>query len=696
MRRIFSLRLVLLCLSISCLAVVAARAQGASDVQPVTSQLVTNAAPADLNSIRELLGRLDRAVAARDATSLRFFGITGSLRSYNAIKAQTRLTHVAVTPAGALVRQAFQVTATTPGVAAPTVLGSGVREMWLSRVDAGGFALTDRQWTQPVNAATTLIEAAREEWDALAVADPPAATAQPAIANSTNADSRSGQGLLQLVAERRGGRWIALRRTRWDGALVDNAHLLQRAGADQDVNGTTEFNLAGWLRREMLRVPAGQTGAAHFFVQRGPHGWVGLGTAWQHNKRIAPEFELAARAQRSRVLGAEYVLPAAHRDLAIALARIGLFAEAADEAEKTEALQPGLLGGERLRDMREWRANDPQALAARQLENEAKVGLGPDYPVYVINALTKDYRAEPTSLGALRLALEYSKLADDRRAGAWLKVAEDLAGRDGVKFTTADDVGWAEILFEHLRERQLLSAAKPPNLVRSALFTVRCWPNDLATLQVLAALESAQHTVYAGFGIPMGNTEVVVWRTQSEFQRYTTQFSKQGASEFVAALTLTKLISTEQGPLVLGEEVNFFIDSRANTFSTIAHEYGHVAVRQLSRGRTVPVWFNEGIATAVEGGYDGYLPRVRRAAKAGTLITMREMLTWDVDGERAFLAYSQANSMLDFIIARWSRQAVLDILRKIGTDVPADEAFRTVLGVTPQELWNRWAKEGIK
>ena len=59
-----------------------------------------------------------------------------------------------------------------------------------------------------------------------------------------------------------------------------------------------------------------------------------------------------------------------------------------------------------------------------------------------------------------------------------------------------------------------------------------------STCETLAALEAAQHTVYADFGIPMGSTEVVVWRTQSEFQRYTSMFSSQGASEFVAALTL--------------------------------------------------------------------------------------------------------------------------------------------------------------
>jgi hypothetical protein len=49
---------------------------------------------------------------------------------------------------------------------------------------------------------------------------------------------------------------------------------------------------------------------------------------------------------------------------------------------------------------------------------------------------------------------------------------------------------------------------------------------------------------------------------------------------------MTQLVNTDKGPQVLGEEINFFADPRANTMSTIAHEYGHVAVRQLSPGTT--------------------------------------------------------------------------------------------------------------
>ena len=79
-----------------------------------------------------------------------------------------------------------------------------------------------------------------------------------------------------------------------------------------------------------------------------------------------------------------------------------------------------------------------------------------------------------------------------------------------------------------------------------------------------------------------------------------------------------------------------------------------------------------------------------------TLLSMNEMIGWDVDGERAFLAYSQANSIVDYIVAKWGKDAVLEILRQIGRDVPPETAFRSVLGLGQRDLWNRWAREGIQ
>ena len=87
---------------------------------------------------------------------------------------------------------------------------------------------------------------------------------------------------------------------------------------------------------------------------------------------------------------------------------------------------------------------------------------------------------------------------------------------------------------------------------------------------------------------------------------------------------------------------------------------------------------------------------MKAAATSGRLLTMEEMLEWNVDGQRAFLAYSQANSLIDYIVATWGKEAILNILRRIGNDERPDAVFQSVLGVSQYELWNRWVRSGIQ
>ncbi|HEX9996116.1 MAG TPA: hypothetical protein VGB45_03165 [Abditibacterium sp.] len=629
----------------------AARAQDAQNGP------ITNASPSELQEITATVNGLERAARARDANALAFFG--ASVPADDApLKLTDRVTHVAVSPGGALVRQVFALSIERkPAV----VLSSGTQELWLSRVPNGGFALTPRRFMAPPDALGAMLQAAQTEW------------------TSENDES----AILDLVASRIGGRWIALRRQRWDGELSN-------ASAEDSAMQPRDF-----LSSRMRSAPKNRAVIAHFMMQRGQRGWFGLGASYDFARRLPAAADSAASLWRERIAGTDYLAAASHRDFALTLSAVGLWNEAADEFQKAELLEPGIVGAPRLKEAETNRARDPQNVVARQIEAEQSVGLGADHPEYLISALKREQQNTPSVLVALRIALEYSRLADETRAAAWGRAASDLMNRGAVRGT---DAAWVQLLADHLSERQKLARVKPSNILHSALFTVRVWPGDTGAIPLLAALEEAQHTVYADFGIPMGNTEVILWRQQNEFARYTTQFSAQGGSEFVAALTLTKLVSTRGGPLVLGEEINTFSDARDSgaLFSTIAHEYGHVAVRQLSRGRMVPVWFNEGIAASVEGGYDGYLNRVRRAANAGTLLPMREMQVWNVDGERAFLAYSQANSIVDYIVQNWGKNAVLEILRQIGRDTSPEDAFRGVLGVSQSELWEKWVEAGIR
>ncbi len=640
---------------------VAARAQEFEPGPPIS-----NATGLELQAVENTLDGLKRAALARDAAALTFFG-AGVPADAAPLRLSERLTHLAISSSGALARQDFTLSIERqPRV----VLSAGTQELFLTRAADGTFAL-DQRFATPPDALQEMQKTAAQKWGESAGAEE----------NDGGAD-----GILDLVASRVGGRWISLRSQTWNGQLTDS-------------DPSSSANPRDFLLARMGAAPKGRALTAHFLLERGEKNWFGVGAAFNEARRLPRAADSAATLLRERVAGNGYFLPEAHRDFGLALSSVGLWNEAADELQKAELLRPGLISSQRLKEAEANRARDPENIVKKQREDEKDIGVSLEHPRYLIQALAREQSNTPTVVGALRLALEYSRLAEEDRAAAWGKQAQNLMNRGAVR---PEDAGWVQLLAEHLRERQKLARVKPANIVRSKLFTVRVWPGDARAIALLGALEEAQHTVYADFGIPMGNTEVILWRNQGEFARYTTQFSEQGGSEFVAALTLTKLVSTQAGPFVLGEEVNTFSDPRDADaargdalFGTIAHEYGHVAVRQLSRGRLVPVWFNEGVATSVEGGYEGYIGRVRRAVNADSQLSMREMLGWNVDGERAFLAYSQANSIVDFIVQKWGKNAVLEILRQIGSDVAPDKAFRKVLGVSQSQLWEQWLQNGI-
>jgi hypothetical protein len=688
----------------------AARAQTAGDTgdgSVLSAALVTNASPVQLRAVEGGLDELNRLVQTRDVALLRQLEV--SVPTGNVLAVRARPLAVAVTVNGALVRVRLSLWAAPDAAAAPKLLKDALLDVWMKRVSGvqdgvlsglgEQYVLTEQRWSPPGDAVESLSSVAAEQWE---VSFAPGLK----LANSAIKDSHPGE-LLHLVVQRRGGRWIALRHSQWDGTIVSPPLLAQMERENVSFTGGAMQRAQGdvrpWLRRQLARFEKEGPGTAHIVLQKGQSNWVGLNTVWDVDKAVTPEVDRVGtrwrEAMSSVSLPPNWLAAIGHRDYAVALAQLGLFNEAADEAEKAELLQPGIIGARTLAQYDKNRIGDPQALAILQIQNESRLGVGWDHPIYMLNNLTKREGAQPTALGALQIGLEYSKLAQDAVAAGWLKYAHAVIARGGLKKMPQNDVQWASILYEQLEERGRFALNKPSKVIRSGLFTIRCWPNDLSTVQLLAGLEAAQHTVYEDFNVALGNTEVVLWRNQSEFQSYTREASGTVTSEFIAALTLTRLVASQSGPVVLGEEINFFADPRANTISTIAHEYGHVAVRHVSNGRTVPMWLNEGIATSVEGGYDGYLTRVRTAATRGTLLTMRELAEWDVDGERAFLAYSQANSMVDFITARWDKpgqSAILEILRQIGRDVPPETAIRNVLKVSTHELWNMWAREGIR
>jgi len=635
--------------------------------QPSPPQ-ISNASPRDEDAVERLVAQLDTAIATRYPNALKFYGLQALAQRYGVLASHTQITHLATAPGGALVKVTYQITGKTSQAANAFTLKSSELVFWLTRTN-DGFAFSPQSWTPPVDAQTLLTNTALQAWQ------------------------ESSTGILQLIVERNGGRWIPLRQMRWNGALASKAVLNQLETA-QTIVPETPMD-AAWLQHQLDRYTAKGEGTAHLFLQAGSSGWVGIGSVWEENPKDNDTKNQQLDDLRKQIDGQGFTLASVHRDFGKALADAGLFLEASNQLQQASALSPASVSPDYLAKINGLRNQDPELLAANQLQNEARIGLDPTHPTYQINALTQQFSRDPSPLTALRLGDEFSQLGNDDRAAQMLQQAQRLlANQDEDAFSVSDNA-WIKVLFDHLQERVRNAALKPPNIIRSSLFTVRCWVDDPNTLSLLAALEAAQHTVYADFTIPMNNTEVLLWPNQADFQRYTTRFSATADSEFVTALTLTKLISTAQGPVVLSEEMNIYSSLNATWFSTVAHEYGHVAVSQISRARDVPTWLNEGIACAVQGGYDNYKTRLHKAAQNGTLLSMDDMLQWQVDGERAFLAYSQANSMVDYIVNRWGGNALLQILRLIGNDMPPDEAFSTTLQLNEHQLWQQWRQDGV-
>jgi hypothetical protein len=116
---------------------------------------VSNGEAGETAAVLQTLARLDAAVATRDANTLRFFGVEEIPPQAAILQAQTRATHIAFSPAGALVRQAFRISGASDARTTPTILATGVHEFWPA-VPPARAMLSTKVWSAaPSRAATT-------------------------------------------------------------------------------------------------------------------------------------------------------------------------------------------------------------------------------------------------------------------------------------------------------------------------------------------------------------------------------------------------------------------------------------------------------------------------------------------------------------------------------------------------------------
>jgi hypothetical protein len=139
-----------------------------------------------------------------------------------------------------------------------------------------------------------------------------------------------------------------------------------------------------------------------------------------------------------------------------------------------------------------------------------------------------------------------------------------------------------------------------------------------------------------------------------------------------------------------------------NLRTLVHHEVAHVLVAQAARGRPVPRWFNEGVATvaAREWGIED------RARFAMAVLGGRPPVVRDLDasfggsGPEVVRAYALSAAFVRFIQRRYGVSAPANVLDGLARDLSFDEAFRHATGESlahaeqiffeKDAFWNTW------
>jgi hypothetical protein len=134
----------------------------------------------------------------------------------------------------------------------------------------------------------------------------------------------------------------------------------------------------------------------------------------------------------------------------------------------------------------------------------------------------------------------------------------------------------------------------------------------------------------------------------------------------------------------------------------VHHEVAHVLVAEAARGRPVPRWFNEGIATvaAREWGIED------RARYTAAVVLGGPETTADLDrgfaagGRQASRAYALSSAFVRWLQSSYGDAVTARILASIGADMSFREAFVRATGDTVERaehrffvreaLWHTW------
>ena len=134
----------------------------------------------------------------------------------------------------------------------------------------------------------------------------------------------------------------------------------------------------------------------------------------------------------------------------------------------------------------------------------------------------------------------------------------------------------------------------------------------------------------------------------------------------------------------------------------VHHEVAHVLVDEAARGRRVPRWFNEGIATvaAREWGIEDRARFAMAVVGRGPRTTAELDAAFEAGGRRVARAYAMSAAFVRWLRAEHGEHVTARILELVGRDLPFPEAFVRATGVplvadehrffVREALWHTW------
>ena len=129
----------------------------------------------------------------------------------------------------------------------------------------------------------------------------------------------------------------------------------------------------------------------------------------------------------------------------------------------------------------------------------------------------------------------------------------------------------------------------------------------------------------------------------------------------------------------------------------MAHELCHLVVHQMVNTPLgeLPRWLDEGLAMYAEGELEPeYRYALDRAIRRNQLITVRSLSSsFPADPEQARLCYAESYSLVRFILEKYGREKMTQLLRAFAEGAYYDDALQEVLGVDSEGLdaaWREW------